>query len=444
MRRLCILISVLLFSCSVWTQERSFVSDVLFSQGRGTIEVAFQNNRESLDSLNTLLNAIKNDTTLLLSSIEIQTFASPEGSIRANALLSQKRCNAMERYIRAIVDIPDSLLKKNIKGVAWDRLRGMVAASDMPYRNMVLNCIDNYPELTWKDGVVVNGRNKRLMDLKGGVPYNYMTEHFFPALRGVIVITILHKTVATPVVEKIEQIKEKPAIKPQENTLSDEPVDEPQPRKPLLAVKTDSPAAATLNQTDNLPEQRGPIHCAEPIIGLKTDLILWSGVMPGFKMGTWTPNLSAEVYFARRWSVELSGAYANWGALSGEKKLYAVMSINLEGRYWFRKTSTYKGFYLGLYAQNGEYDVQQTQINQTGSFYGGGLGVGYLLPLSKHWGVEAQIRGGYRSASNDLYDIEDGHYYLNRNENVGKFVPQLKLQVVYRFGKPANKRISYE
>ena len=40
--------------------------------------------------------------------------------------------------------------------------------------------------------------------------------------------------------------------------------------------------------------------------------MLWGSLMPGFEMGSFTPNLSAEVYFAKRWSVQLGGAYSNW------------------------------------------------------------------------------------------------------------------------------------
>ena len=203
--------------------------------------------------------------------------------------------------------------------------------------------------------------------------------------------------------------------------------------------------AAAMPEPDNMPEPADAVLVAErtvesrkhsgPVVALKTDLLLWGGVMPGFKTGTWTSNLSAEIYFARRWSAEAGYAYAAWDAFGGG--LYAVSAGNIEVRGWLGKASAYKGFFLGVFGTYGQYDVQDAAQGQTGTFWYAGLGAGWLQPLSRHWALEAEIRGGYRSANNQLYDIEPGHNYFNSKATDSKFVPQLRLQVVYRFGKPA-------
>lgn len=77
------------------------------------------------------------------------------------------------------------------------------------------------------------------------------------------------------------------------------------------------------------------------VLALKTDFVLWGTLMPGFEMGTFTPNLSAEFYFAKRWSVQLGGAYSNWNAISGDKGLYAVSAVDFEPRFWARKDGLY-------------------------------------------------------------------------------------------------------
>lgn len=172
-----------------------------------------------------------------------------------------------------------------------------------------------------------------------------------------------------------------------------------------------------------------------PFIALKTDLMLWGGVMPGFEMGTWTPNLSAEIYFARRWSAQAGYAYSNWNKFAGTKELYAVSAADMEVRHWFGKQSQFNGFYLGVYGQYGQYDIQKGIQGQTGSFWSAGLGAGWMQPLSRYWALEAEIRGGYRSAQNNIYDIEEGHNYFNKKQTIGRFTPQFRLQVVYRIGK---------
>ena len=102
----------------------------------------------------------------------------------------------------------------------------------------------------------------------------------------------------------------------------------------------------------------------------------------------------------------------------------------------------FRGFFLGLYGSYGDYDVQDGSApkGQTGTFFGAGAGVGWAQPISRHWSFEVQVRAGYRSVSNEFYDIDTQtgmpHYYLDWKQSKGEFVPQVRLQLVYRFGKP--------
>lgn len=60
-------------------------------------------------------------------------------------------------------------------GEDWEGLRHLVDVSDMPDRDKVLAIID-FVDLNM-------GREKQLMDLKGGVPYKWMLANLFPQLR---------------------------------------------------------------------------------------------------------------------------------------------------------------------------------------------------------------------------------------------------------------------
>ena len=163
----------------------------------------------------------------------------------------------------------------------------------------------------------------------------------------------------------------------------------------------------------------------------------WGGLTPNFQLGTWTPNLSAEVFFARRWSVQAGASYSNWDALGGDYKLFATLAGDLEGRYWFSEDYLFKGFYVGVYGRYGQYDVQGREglTGNTGTFWSAGLGAGYALPLSRRWFFEMQVRGGYRSASDELYDIEAGHCFFNSKQTESGINGQVRLLLVYRFGR---------
>ena len=69
----------------------------------------------------------------------------------------------------------------NYIGEDWDKLRELAAAStSLPGREEVLAIIDNTD--------IFKGREKKLMDLQGGVPYNFMMSGIFPLLRRVEIV----------------------------------------------------------------------------------------------------------------------------------------------------------------------------------------------------------------------------------------------------------------
>ena len=168
--------------------------------------------------------------------------------------------------------------------------------------------------------------------------------------------------------------------------------------------------------------------------------MLWGSLMPGFEMGSFTPNLSAEVYFAKRWSVQLGGAYSNWDALGGDYGLYAVTAMDLEPRWWLKDNGLFRGFYAGIFGTYGDFDLQkkEQETGYTGTYFMGGVTGGWCQVLGRHLYLEAALRLGFRSAKGDNYSIVKGYwenYYWDSSESRGKFAPQVRLQLVYRFGK---------
>ena len=60
---------------------------------------------------------------------------------------------------------------------------------------------------------------------------------------------------------------------------------------------------------------------------------------------------------------------------------------------------------------------------------------GWAQVLGRHLYLELGLRLGYRSAKSDLYEILREHCYYNSSRSEGKFAPQVRFQLVYRFGK---------
>jgi hypothetical protein len=158
------------------TDKGGLNAKILFRVGKGDLDPDFMSNRMTLDSFIYKLSVILADTNYVVDELKIVGAASPEGSEKRNIELGQQRAEAMKQYICSKVNMSSSLIKTENKGENWEALRAMVAASDMPYRDEVLDILDNTPDR--------NKRTGRLIILHNPVPYNYMYKNFFPVLRS--------------------------------------------------------------------------------------------------------------------------------------------------------------------------------------------------------------------------------------------------------------------
>ena len=154
---------------------------IYYRTGYRYVEPGFRDNRKELDRF--IASVRQTMERQQAARIIIQSGASPDGTNQANERLSQRRADSVASYICRHASIPDAYVEKQAIGIAWERLRRQVAASDMAHREEVLDILDNTPLWSFdKQGRVIGSRKKALMDLRGGVPYRYMYQHLFPDL----------------------------------------------------------------------------------------------------------------------------------------------------------------------------------------------------------------------------------------------------------------------
>ena len=184
------------------------------------------------------------------------------------------------------------------------------------------------------------------------------------------------------------------------------------------------------------PENPQPPRTFSSLLAVKSNLLYWTGIMPDFKYYRWTPNLGLECFFADRWSVNATGAYAKRKV--GGDKYYGVSTWSLEPRIWLRGDGTYQWLFAGIYGEAGDFDNQRIHIDdcRTGAFFGIGFSVGLHIPVNNRIGAEVGIRAGYNRRSVDYYTAEDGHYYFDYNKKKNKYgITGINVSIVYRLGK---------
>lgn len=161
-----------------------FKDSMLYQKGVSLPDMNFANNAQIWDSAIELLERnVRKE--IIITGIEIDGYASPEGSYQFNEELSKKRANEFREKLTEIVGLPEEMIRLNYHGEDWRGLISLLLQSDLKYKNKILEVIRNKG--------IFNGREKDLMLLDQGKPYLEIQKELFPFLRKVC-IKINYKT----------------------------------------------------------------------------------------------------------------------------------------------------------------------------------------------------------------------------------------------------------
>ena len=407
---------------TMWADEDkvsdTFTVEVYYRQGSYRLDPAYMDNQNRLDSLLRFFRVLSSDSIFRINHFSIVSTASPEGSFLFNKVLSEKRANNIRNYLVERLSAEQALMITDKKlGIDWDNLRDKVERSNMPHKDEVLLILKNTPEWVVKDGVVVDSRKKRLMDLFGGSCWRYMEKHFFPELRRSFV------EVQCSVVNRFPEQRTLPETDTLENCPQIVPVPMGEPDS------EDSVMVLTVQ-----PQPITPFYMA-----VKTNL-LYDIMM--------VPNAGVEFYFGKGFSVG-----ANW--------MYAWWKNNVRHRYWrlyggelaIRKYigrpdggSPLTGHHLGIYGQIFTYDFEVGGRGYMGGKPGGtlwekmsyvaGVEYGYSLPILRRLNFDFVIGLGYWGGTYYEYLPGDNHYVWQQTKQRHWFGPtKAEVSLVWLLGR---------
>ena len=380
---------------------------VYFRQGYSRLQPAFRGNGIRLDEFMRRVSEMHADSTARLNSIDIVAYASPEGSFTLNRKLARKRAENISAYLRGNMPfLSGSLFNVQPKGIDWNGLAAMVEASDMRYRSEVLNILRNVPETTYRNGKLVDSRLKRLMDLRGGRPYNYMLTHFFPELRaaGAYVVCDFVR-IAQPAI---------PINKP----------NEPNEANGANEANEANEVDAAIPVANELPER---------------DYDRWAIKSNALYLAAGVTNIGGEYAFHPHWSVDFPLVYSPYTLARTYRMRF--LYIQPEARYWLDRPM--KGHFFGVHLHAGVFNVSLDNKNRYQSekgFHGAGISYGYAMPLSRRWSMEFTVGVGYAFTKYcTYYNVPNGlRYEKDRPYNYWGLT-KLGLNFVYRFGDKCGK-----
>ena len=358
---------------------------IYFRQSKIDLVPSLHGNSQSLDRIADSLSVNNQDSIYRLRKILVVGGASPEGSIRFNKWLSEKRAAVLFDYLSRYGELPDSLKTNVFLGRDWQGLIGMVQDdNNVPYKDETLALLE---EIARADGTVSGGDQlKRIKKLRGGVPYLYMYRNMFPELRASSLHLWYEKT--------------------------------PNPQRIIKIL----PIAPKLDLSITLP----PIEIA-PII---FPTVLPKPVKP-FYMDIRTnmlfdalllPNIGAEFYLGKDWSVLADWMYG-WWKTDRRHWYWRAYGGDVAVRKWFGSAAKEKpltGHHIGIYGQIFTYDFELGGRGYLGGKPGGtmwdkmnyavGVEYGYSLPVARRINIDFTLGIGYWGGTYHEYVPEDNCY----------------------------------
>ena len=416
-----ILLSVICLSCflSAHAGQRADSVRIYYRTGYRYVEPLYRDNGMQLARFTESVRRALRDRTI--ECIVVRSGASPDGANRANELLSERRADSLVSYIVRHTDVPASLIDRQAAGIAWDELRAQVAASGMPYRDEVLDVLDNTPVWIFDErNRVVGGRKQRLMDLRGGEPYRYMLREFFPDLRSSVVVTLYFRS------EETLESTQPPAVAP------------PPAEEPAGEWSSESEPATAI-----VPEPEQPVVTERQVVRALQGALdnpvrprcRWAVKTNVAYLAATVANLGVEYSFGRHYSVDLPVIYSPYTVARSYRLRF--LAVQPEFRYWLG--SPMRGHFFGAHLNIGAFNISVDKKNRYQSpdgFYGVGLSYGYALPFARHWGAEFTVGAGYVHTKYDTYyNIPNGARYEKGTPYNYWGLTKVGVNLVYRFGK---------
>lgn len=374
--QVCALVAILILTTlsAIDMSAQTHRTTVYFHVGKADIDTTTFGNRSALDSLRRIAAEIVADSTLAVTEIHYEGYASPEGPEALNHRLSRQRCRALEKYVRGYFPGLDSVSTHGVAvydtAVAKAYARATAAGrrrmvSDFGYLRCASVCIDFRSVSVGSCDTVAQ----------------------MPAPDMVCVATV--DTVATE--EIVTEV------------------------------------SAEYISVDTIPVRNGkPLY-----IALRTNMLYDAALIPTLGADVYVGrNLSISGQWSYAWwSRDVRHRY--WRYYGGD------LGVRLWfGRQAKAKPLT--GHHIGIYSQLFTYDFETGGKGQMGAKfnYGGGIEYGFSLPVARRLNIDFSIGVGFIAGRYHKYTPIAGHYVWQSTHNRRWFGPtKAEISLVWLIGR---------
>ena len=372
------------------------------------------------------IELLNQDKTSTIKSVKFYSSVSPEGTINFNRKLGKLRLITTERLIRNRLDIPESIkVRYEERYIPWHSylLPAIKADSTVPYRKELIKLVYRKPG--------AKGADKRRIELKRNSKlWKVAEKRYFAHMRkGGVIITVerpvygdaipTHSN-ATHSLQSVHAVKTEAF-----SFLSASEVHK--------TTSSDVKSEVTL---DKKKKQELQVEKSDLGISIKTNFVGW---------GLAILNIAAEIDFAKHWSFSLPIYYSAHNYFKPTVK-FRTLATQPELRYWINPDNS--GFFVGAHFGVASYNIavdgmlRYQDHNGTTPALGGGISIGYRLPLTKNekWNIEFTVgAGGYKLRYDTFYNIKNGRL-VDTYDKTYWGIDNAAINISYRFDLKKQKR----
>lgn len=383
-----------------------------FRVNRAVLDTTYLNNSEKIQEIIEFVTFLQTEHPYLLREVSFRGAASPEGSYELNVRLARQRMEALERFIRSRVSIPDSVVRYDDSYISWEYLKREVSRSDLANKDTVLQILNSDSRLVdYYGGNQIDDRIVRIQRLDNGKTWSELQERYFQLMRAAYVVFELYR----------------------------------QDFKSLIPNTPTTPVQEQYAQQAQL--QRPASQSSQELFEAYASAWhpQWYVNTNALALGMGITSVGAEFGFAPHWSVALPVMYSAWNYFIPTIK-FRTFSLQPELRYWFGED--HLRWYIGGHGTFAYYNVavdgglryQDHAGERPG--YGGGLSVGYRVSLtrSKRLNLEFAVGAGvYYLHYDTFYNVPNGKY-VSTHEKTYFGPDQASITLSYQFTTPNARR----
>ena len=370
------------------------------------IDKSYMDNDPALQQIVEWAKQCQQDSMVNIVSVEFCGACSPEGSVSFNHYLSRTRLSRLENYVRQYIDIPEDIIVRNDHYIAWKELEQMVEKSDIENKDDILAILRSENTST---GEQLDSRIHALKAMDNGKTWKLIFNRFFAHLRNAYMIIVTEKSeLAKHYDNRIKEI--------------------------LTPISLSEPSRChdiKIHPASIIPDVVSTAEKQPHYMYVKTNLV---------GLALLNANIGIEFDLGNYLSLDIPVSYSAINYFTPTIK-FRNFSVQPELRVWPMKNNdglfigAHMGFAYYNFAFNGKWRYQDH--NGTSPTLGGGLSLGYRLPISanKNWKLELAVGAGFYPLHYDVFhnnkNVKEGLLYETRNGNyIG--LDNINISISYR------------